>query len=779
MANLTPSEQAQLASLPFCMVGLYQKARSGNPANFRKQPGVYKAILDSGCAEDFACLCKSPIFLYNTITFALRSCSVADGNAFQALGEQLCGEVNPSLRDTRGPEIISVVAVMMVISTLGVVFRLTARFMSAAPYGADDNLIIAALLFTYGLNVNEIVAVHYGLGQHQLMLNFDQIMRFLQSDWTIQLVFGCSISLTRLSLLFFYRRIFATKRFHYLSLVMLFFIIGWWIAYVVAVILSCRPVNAFWDQSVKGHCMNEMTLAYGLTATELAINVVLLVMPVPWIKRLRLPTEKKVAIWGVFMLGGFVLIACSLRFPFLAAFEYTDASWTIAGSGIWVNIEANVGIASVCLPVMRPLFNALHISNLRSSFSSSRGKRMSTITNLGLESGVSGASKYSCLDEKQRQRISYTSISTAERQRSLIKQTESPGTKYLKVEWQRPASWLSPRSKGATFTVVSSPPDEASLRPEKRAPDRSLNPDAPPPRPPTPPPKDPIYVVQQRSSRPALTSERRSLSIPRKPVPAPLRTTRSSQSSEEYYLPPSTYSPGPYRQLHSAAGAYHPSSAQPSPSPTHSRFSRRTQPSPTANVHPTLRRLSSSHLISPTPSSNPTTPSHSLSQIQDRLSRETLRQERAEARLAEARRVVGEQRKRSHSALEAARVSSWSAGGVVARESGWARHTHPGGAQKHREWRESRGYGVVGIAPHPSPSVPSRGRAEGRRGDHVSPSVTSAAGGRSARGGRRHRARETGKRRVRDQWDTEWGSEVPRGRIGVRRSIELRRWNSH
>lgn len=268
----------------------------------------------------------------------------------------------------------------------------------------------------------------------------------------------------------FYRRIFATKVFHYLSIVMGFFLIAWWISYVTAVIFSCRPVNAFWDQSIEGHCVNEMTLAYGLTATELIMNVVLVIMPIPWIVRLNLPKEKKFAIGGVFMLGGFVLIACSLRFPFLAEFEYTDASWTIAGSGIWVNIEANVGIASVCLPVMRPLFNALHISNLRSSFSNSREKRRSLTTDTALESGLSRTSRFSFMNEKKRKRVSDGSSRKQKQRYEMFKQLAKAGLRSPLPEWQRPTSWLDPRAQGATHTTITcvpavSPP--AQQRPEK------------------------------------------------------------------------------------------------------------------------------------------------------------------------------------------------------------------------------------------------------------------------------------------------------------------------
>ncbi|KAL8832390.1 MAG: hypothetical protein Q9170_004891 [Blastenia crenularia] len=94
----------------------------------------------------------------------------------------------------------------MAVSTVAVILRLIARKISAARYGADDILIIIALVLTYALNVNEMIAVHFGFGKHQLMLSLHQIGMFLLNDWTIQIIFASAISITRLSLLVFYHR---------------------------------------------------------------------------------------------------------------------------------------------------------------------------------------------------------------------------------------------------------------------------------------------------------------------------------------------------------------------------------------------------------------------------------------------------------------------------------------------------------------------------------------------------------------------------------------------
>ena len=212
------------------------------------------------------------------------------------VAQQLCLSVIPSLDDSRGREIVSVVAVMTVVSTIAVILRLIGRRISAAPYGVDDFLIIVALVLTYALNINEIIAVHYGFGRHQLMLSLDHIKKFLLNDWTIQIIFACAISVTRLSLLVFYHRLFPVKRFTIVAVITGCVMIGWWISFLFAIIFSCYPVASYWDKAIiGGHCLNEHTLSWSITGTELATNIIMLFLPIPvsnWfpiVQRLGIP----------------------------------------------------------------------------------------------------------------------------------------------------------------------------------------------------------------------------------------------------------------------------------------------------------------------------------------------------------------------------------------------------------------------------------------------------------------------------------------------------------
>lgn len=252
---------------------------------------------------DIKCLCQDDDLLTSLTYDLLRKCPPADQNRGIEVAQKLCLSALPSLDDDRGAEIVAIVGVMMALSTIAVILRLIARRISAAPYGADDFLIVVALILTYGLNINEIIAVHYGFGRHQLMLSLDYIKKFLLNDWTIQIIFASSITVTRLSLLVFYHRLFPVKRFTIIALITGCVLIAWWISFLFAIIFSCVPVESYWNKAIVGHCINEHTLSWGITGSELVVNIIMIILPIPWLWHLRLAWTKKLALIGIFSLG--------------------------------------------------------------------------------------------------------------------------------------------------------------------------------------------------------------------------------------------------------------------------------------------------------------------------------------------------------------------------------------------------------------------------------------------------------------------------------------------
>lgn len=73
-------------------------------------------------------------------------CWTDDRIAAMGIAQGVCSVALPSLNDSQQAKIIAIVVVMMCASTLAVLLRLVARYLSTARYGYDDLFIVIALV---------------------------------------------------------------------------------------------------------------------------------------------------------------------------------------------------------------------------------------------------------------------------------------------------------------------------------------------------------------------------------------------------------------------------------------------------------------------------------------------------------------------------------------------------------------------------------------------------------------------------------------------------------
>ncbi|KAL9021485.1 MAG: hypothetical protein Q9185_001278 [Variospora sp. 1 TL-2023] len=219
------------------------------------------------------------------------------------------------------------------------------------------------------------IAVHYGLGKHILMLDLDQITGFSKAFFASLCVFPTACLALKFSILFFYHRIFAVRKFTICVIIISAICIAWYIAFIVSSFLICRPLNCWWDKSSPDcKCINATHVGYFITSPpDIISNLAILILPIPWLWNLQMQTRKKVAIILILLLGSFSVIGSIIRVPFLSKLNYDDISYTIVNSAIWLNVEVAIGIVSGCLPLFRPLCTRAFSSQLRSRFSQYRG----------------------------------------------------------------------------------------------------------------------------------------------------------------------------------------------------------------------------------------------------------------------------------------------------------------------------------------------------------------------------------------------------------------------
>ena len=115
-------------------------------------------------------------------------------------------------------------------------------------------------------------------------------MSFTKSYWAIQVLFPTTMMFAKISMLFLYRRIFPSRRFNILLYVVGVVTILWWLASLLLIIFTCRPVQFFWDKTIPGgHCANDFIVLYGVAGPNILTDVAVLVMPLPILWKLQMP----------------------------------------------------------------------------------------------------------------------------------------------------------------------------------------------------------------------------------------------------------------------------------------------------------------------------------------------------------------------------------------------------------------------------------------------------------------------------------------------------------
>ena len=68
--------------------------------------------------------------------------------------------------------------------------------------------------------------------------------------------------------------------------------------------LHCRPLAFYWDRSIpNGYCASDNVVAYSITSVDVIFDVVVLILPVPWLWGMHMPAPKRMAVIGLFILG--------------------------------------------------------------------------------------------------------------------------------------------------------------------------------------------------------------------------------------------------------------------------------------------------------------------------------------------------------------------------------------------------------------------------------------------------------------------------------------------
>lgn len=79
---------------------------------------------------------------------------------------------------------------------------------------------------------------------------------------------------------------------------------AWWIAVFFGDAFICFPVNSVWNPDVPGHCGSEYVFNVAVPIPWIVTDFAILLVPLPMVRNLHIATRQKVALAGLFLVGG-------------------------------------------------------------------------------------------------------------------------------------------------------------------------------------------------------------------------------------------------------------------------------------------------------------------------------------------------------------------------------------------------------------------------------------------------------------------------------------------
>lgn len=288
--------------------------------------------------------------------------------------------------ETKRYDVVLVTGIVYALAVLLVVLRIGGKVVSKR-LSLDDWIVACAVLLS-AIPVGCVLAMtSLGFGDHLWNLEDGRLLPILRYCTTLLYLDSARTNITavliasstyvivlgliKVSLILFYLEIFNTSRFRITAFIILGYIAISSLVICLLTIFSCTPVRAFWNRDVKGKCLNVQALAYANSASAIIQDIILLILPLVFIRNLQMKRYKKVAVGFMFSIGTFGCIATIVRLHALLRFKLSiDPTWDYAPAVIWTVLELAAGFACVSLPSIRILLVRLLPASVKKLLSS-------------------------------------------------------------------------------------------------------------------------------------------------------------------------------------------------------------------------------------------------------------------------------------------------------------------------------------------------------------------------------------------------------------------------
>jgi len=288
---------------------------------------------------------------------------------------------NPN--ENNGGVILAVTGTFTAFALLAVMLRMYVRTFMLKTVGADDYVMIAAMVCSLGVIACVIGEVNLGVGRH---MGFPQLMAnqmiLAHYSWFHAWINVLGTSLVKISVGLFLLRLVQGKWYKRILIGWIIFTILFTVSSMGTLLFQCLPVNAAWNFALRA---NPSTKCYSLDiyrsiglfngAINIFTDFLFATLPIPLILPLQINVRTKISLICILGLGYFACVAAIVREHLLAGFFDEPDPFYHYSLQVWNGIEINTGILAACLPSLRPLFSSILETATSMKLSGNRGNK--------------------------------------------------------------------------------------------------------------------------------------------------------------------------------------------------------------------------------------------------------------------------------------------------------------------------------------------------------------------------------------------------------------------
>ncbi|KAK5130555.1 hypothetical protein LTR08_001935 [Meristemomyces frigidus] len=268
--------------------------------------------------------------------------------------------------ESNSAAILGVVGSFLGAATIAVGLRVYVRSFMVKFFGADDYVMLAALLMAIGTFICFVGETNYGQGKHTGCVSLADMQHLLEWQFYHSLWNTFGLILVKISIAFFLIRLAPRPRWKWPLWGAIIFLVCFAIASAGTIVFDCTPIDAAWTFSLKAlpstRCFSNKTYAaIGVfnSVINILTDVLFAVLPIPIIIRLQVNLRTKFILAVILSLG---FVACAagmvkthLQFKFL---EEKDWLWR-DDFMVWGMLELCLGIMAGSLASLKPLLSKM------------------------------------------------------------------------------------------------------------------------------------------------------------------------------------------------------------------------------------------------------------------------------------------------------------------------------------------------------------------------------------------------------------------------------------